>query len=222
MANWLQYCIKAIAGEGKTIVSESNKLWLADSLSNQQQIDEGELELMTGEEKDRMIKARVNQSFFRSTILASYNKCCVTGKSNSELLIASHIVAWARDRKDRLNPRNGILINALHDKAFEYGYITICIANKILVYDELLRSKDSANEGYFKRIHNQDLFYLQGFYPILSLLNTITKKGLGISRPDAKWFAQMHCGGFEGEVKCRLGCGFGYSRNSLDYDRSYN
>lgn len=32
---------------------------------------------------------------------------------------------WGIDEKNRLNPRNGIAINALHDKAFEAGFITI-------------------------------------------------------------------------------------------------
>jgi putative restriction endonuclease len=139
--------------------------------ANQQQIDEDEFEMKTGEEKERMIMARVNQSFFRSTLLASYNnKCCVTGISKTELLIASHIVPWARDGKNRLNPRNGILINALHDKAFEYGYITISKDYKILVCDELLREKDSSGERYLKHIHNKDLILPSRFLPDLEFI----------------------------------------------------
>lgn len=46
-----------------------------------------------GKEKEAIIKARVNQNFFRSTILSSYNlKCCITGLSISDFLVASHIV----------------------------------------------------------------------------------------------------------------------------------
>ena len=37
-----------------------------------------------GKEKETTIKARVNQNYFRSTILSSYNsKCCITGLINS-------------------------------------------------------------------------------------------------------------------------------------------
>ena len=46
-----------------------------------------------GLEKQRLVKTRVNQSIFRTIILATYNnKCCITGISNPELLIASHII----------------------------------------------------------------------------------------------------------------------------------
>jgi len=32
---------------------------------------------------------------------------------------ASHIVPWAEDERNRLNPRNGLCLNALHDRAFD-------------------------------------------------------------------------------------------------------
>jgi len=79
-----------------------------------------------GKERERLVKVRVNQSFFRSSILASYNgTCCITGLNRPELLIASHIMPWAKDEKNRLNPSNGLCLNPLHDKAFEVGLIAI-------------------------------------------------------------------------------------------------
>ncbi len=79
-----------------------------------------------GLEKQRLVKTRVNQSIFRTIILATYNnKCCITGISNPELLIASHIIPWSKDERNRMNPMNGLSLNALHDKAFEVGLITI-------------------------------------------------------------------------------------------------
>jgi predicted restriction endonuclease len=63
---------------------------------------------------------RVNQSFFRSRILSAYNfRCCVTGLTVQPLLTASHIIPWAEDEKNRLNPKNGLCLNALHDRAFD-------------------------------------------------------------------------------------------------------
>ena len=41
------------------------------------------------------------------------------------LLVASHIVPWRHDSANRVNPRNGLLLSALHDKAFDSGFITI-------------------------------------------------------------------------------------------------
>lgn len=127
---------------------------------------EEEQELKIGKEKERVVKTRVNQSFFRSTLLASYNnKCCVTGITNTDFLIASHIVPWSVDSHNRLNPRNGILINALHDKAFEYGYITITTDYKVIVCNELLKAKGDTYNEYFKKIHNQDIILPSRFLP---------------------------------------------------------
>lgn len=73
-----------------------------------------------GKEREAVVKLRVNQSFFRSRILSAYNfRCCVTGLTVQPLLTASHIVPWAEDKKNRLNPRNGLCLNALHDRAFD-------------------------------------------------------------------------------------------------------
>jgi putative restriction endonuclease len=59
-------------------------------------------------------------------ILAAYDRrCCVTGLANVELLVASHIVPWALNKDARVNPRNGLCLNALHDRAFDRGLMTI-------------------------------------------------------------------------------------------------
>lgn len=73
-----------------------------------------------GIEREAMVRIRVNQSFFRSRILSAYNfRCCVTGLTIRPLLTASHIIPWAEDEKNRLNPRNGLCLNPLHDRAFD-------------------------------------------------------------------------------------------------------
>lgn len=79
-----------------------------------------------GKTRETIVKTRVNQNFFRKMILTSYNNaCCITGLAIPELLVSSHIVSWANDTKNRMNPRNGLCLNALHDKAFDAGLITI-------------------------------------------------------------------------------------------------
>lgn len=40
------------------------------------------------------------------------------------LLVASHIIPWSKSEEHCLDPRNGIALNALHDKAFDRGLIT--------------------------------------------------------------------------------------------------
>ncbi len=73
-----------------------------------------------GIERDAVVRIRVNQSFFRRRILSAFDfRCCVTGLAERALLTASHIVPWSVDEKNRLNPKNGLCLNALHDRAFD-------------------------------------------------------------------------------------------------------
>ena len=71
-------------------------------------------------------KTRIGQNFFRKAVLSAYNyRCCITGLSIPKLLVASHIVPWRVDSANRLNPRNGLALSVLHDKAFDIGMLTI-------------------------------------------------------------------------------------------------
>lgn len=73
----------------------------------------------------RLTKTRQNQSFFREMVLTSYDsKCALSGIAEAQLLNASHIVPWRVDPTARTNPRNGIRLNALHDRAFDRGLIS--------------------------------------------------------------------------------------------------
>tara|TARA_R110002096_G_scaffold26518_1_gene81728 strand:- start:122 stop:904 length:783 start_codon:yes stop_codon:yes gene_type:complete len=79
-----------------------------------------------GIERDAIVRLRVNQSFFRRRVLSAYdNRCCITGLAVPALLNASHIVPWATDAKNRLNPRNGLCLNTLHDRAFDRGLLWV-------------------------------------------------------------------------------------------------
>lgn len=77
-------------------------------------------------ERQGVATQRVGQTFFRDTLLSAYNyKCCISGLAVEPLLVASHIKPWKDDTKNRLNPRNGLLLSVLHDKAFDRGLITL-------------------------------------------------------------------------------------------------
>lgn len=79
-----------------------------------------------GKTKEQLVQIRVNQNFFRKMVLSSYNyQCCISGLPIKELLVASHIVPWSVDTQNRLNPRNGLCLNALLDKAFDVGLISL-------------------------------------------------------------------------------------------------
>ena len=79
-----------------------------------------------GKEMLRAVKTRVNQDFFREMILAEYAvQCCVTGLNVPGVLRASHIVGWAEDEKNRLNPTNGLCLSATYDAAFDRHLISL-------------------------------------------------------------------------------------------------
>ena len=93
-----------------------------------------------GKERQRIVRTRVNQHFFRATVLAAYGyRCCITGLAVPELLNASHITPWSLDSQNRVNPRNGLCLNVLHDRAFDRGLMTIGSDWKVR-FDDSLRS----------------------------------------------------------------------------------
>lgn len=78
-----------------------------------------------GEVKLRQVRTRVNQNVFRQIVLSNYDeKCALTGIDIPELLVASHIIPWAKNVQERLNPENGICLSSLFDKAFDQGFIS--------------------------------------------------------------------------------------------------
>lgn len=80
----------------------------------------------TGHERLATRAQRVGQNLFRDAVLSAYNgRCCITGLAVPKLLIASHIVPWHAEPRQRLNPANGLCLSALHDRAFDSGLITI-------------------------------------------------------------------------------------------------
>ncbi|WP_228479068.1 HNH endonuclease [Flavobacterium soyangense] len=123
--------------------------------------------LPIGRERETIIKARVNQSFFRSTILSSYNlKCCITGLSIPDFLIASHIVPWAKDEKIRLNSHNGLCLNSIHDKAFDKGFLTITADYKIKVSKYLNEyKKENVVTDFFLNYENHQIILPDKFLP---------------------------------------------------------
>lgn len=95
----------------------------------------------TGETRRVLTEQRVKQNFFRRAVLASYRgRCCMSGLSDSRLLVASHIVPWSKDKSNRLNPSNGLCLSALHDKAFDKGLITLTDDYKVVVSDQILKA----------------------------------------------------------------------------------
>ena len=126
-----------------------------------------------GKEREATVKARVNQNFFRSTILSSYNfKCCITGLSIPDLLVASHIKPWSKDTVNRTNPHNGLCLNSIHDKAFDRGFITVTPDFKVKVSNYFNEySEDKSVNEFFLKFNNQGIFKPERFVPTQDFLD---------------------------------------------------
>jgi putative restriction endonuclease len=120
-----------------------------------------------GKERDAIVKIRVNQSFFRKTVLAAYDfKCCITGLAIPELLNASHIIPWSKDEENRVNPRNGLCLNAIHDRAFDRGLLTITPEYVVKISDYVKRNKTSeATQDFLVRYEGLKIKSPTRFFP---------------------------------------------------------
>ena len=87
---------------------------------------------------------RVNQSYFRNSLLQNYHgTCCITGMQIPKLLIASHIKPWkASTPNEKTAASNGLLLNAFHDRAFDQGLISIDDDYRIMVNHDKVRHSD--------------------------------------------------------------------------------
>jgi putative restriction endonuclease len=89
-------------------------------------------------EVTRPTKQRRGQDYFREIVLNNYgNRCGITGLPIRELLIASHILPWSSNEGQRLDVRNGICLNRLHDAAFDQGLISFDDDLRLLVSNRL-------------------------------------------------------------------------------------
>lgn len=133
-----------------------------------------DIEDLRGETKIREIKTRVNQNVFRQIVIANYSgKCAITGINAPELLIASHIIPWAVNEKERLNPTNGLCLNVLHDKAFDCGLIAISPDDYSLKISPVLKSKaiSPVIESNFIAFENKSIILPDKFLPSKEFLD---------------------------------------------------
>jgi putative restriction endonuclease len=120
-----------------------------------------------GETREAIVQVRKNQHIFRKAILNSYGSaCCITGINNEKLLVASHIVPWAQDVQNRLNPLNGLCLSALHDRAYDQGLITVLPDYTVRVGPAL--HKEAGNSflsDALLRFHGQGITLPGRFHP---------------------------------------------------------
>ena len=115
-SDWERFAIESELAVAEVEAREARK----------QETAEDDVSGRVGEDRITETITRVGQNFFRATVLSAYNgRCCITGLSLPALLVASHIVPWSHDSANRVNPKNGLLLSVLHDKAFDSGLITL-------------------------------------------------------------------------------------------------
>lgn len=122
---------------------------------------------LKGLTRETVIKQRINQNVFRNMILNNYDfRCAITGINLPELLIASHIIPWAENEENRLNPENGICLSPLYDKAFDKGFIGISPEYRVLISKDL---KEHSNSEFYHQhfgiIENKEIILPEEHIP---------------------------------------------------------
>lgn len=125
----------------------------------------------TGETRQVITTQRIKQHFFRRAVLSSYRgRCCMSGLSETKLLIASHIVPWSKDKANRLNPSNGLCLTAIHDRAFDKGFISLTSDFKIIVSNILKRSNDAFIRDVILPLDGKSIEMPQKFSPDVAFI----------------------------------------------------
>ena len=125
-----------------------------------------------GEDVVYETKRRRGQEYFRRMVLENYgNKCCVTGLDVPEILLASHIVEWAKDKANRLNPENGLCLSATYDAAFDKHLISFDDDYRMIVSKHIkdYYSNDVTRE-YFDKFEGKQIALPSLYLPSKILL----------------------------------------------------
>jgi putative restriction endonuclease len=116
--------------------------------------------------KKAVTTVRLYQEFFRRAVLSSYQeRCCVCGLDLSELLVASHIIPWASNEKERVNPQNGLCLCAGHDRAFDRGIFSINQGMKIVLSRRARESRSPAIREALLKYESHELIMPRRFPP---------------------------------------------------------
>lgn len=133
-------------------------------------------------ESNAEVHQRIGQNIFRSVLLEIYRgQCCVCGLNITELLRASHILPWAENKQNRLNPENGLCLSATYDAAFDKYLISFDDDYRMIVspYIQEFYTNNAANE-YFKRFEGKQLTLPYKFSPNKEFLNKHREKLIGL------------------------------------------
>lgn len=167
---WNEYC-----NDWEKLAYDSEEILARLSKTTIQEINGIDIsKIPEGEERERLTRQRINQSFFRAAVLSSYNnKCCITNLTCTELLEACHIIDWSKDVKNRLNPSNGICLNVLFHKAYDKNYIGISPDYVVFISEKLFDDKIAQENvmQFFQKYHKTKIQLPDKFLPNRELLD---------------------------------------------------
>ena len=131
-----------------------------------------DIQRLKGEDRFREVKTRVNQNVFRQIVTANYlGRCAVSGIDISDFLVASHIVPWSKNEKERLNPENGICLSSLYDKAYDKGYIGINERYEVILSTAIKKKeKEPYYKPWFAPLSSMKINLPQKYFPAKSFL----------------------------------------------------
>lgn len=118
--------------------------------------------------RESLIQARLGQGKFRADLIKRWDgKCALTGLQNINLMVASHIDAWALcNNEERLDVNNGLLLASHIDRLFDQGLISFSDSGQLQISQKLnpedgyilgldrythLRALTPANLGYLAK-----------------------------------------------------------------------
>ena len=122
-------------------------------------------------EREYLRRQRLYQNRLREYLLARDGGCVVTGITEKELLVASHIVQWGSDEANRLDTDNLLLLSAAFDKAFDAHLISFDddgkivksnrvgwdVLNKLGIYADAKIPPPNENQKKFLKRHRAEL-----------------------------------------------------------------
>lgn len=135
--------------EAQRLIAESGCMDV-DSVHRYYDVD-GELfmDIPEGQDRDAIIRTRVNQGMFRRRVLyCADDRCCVTGINEPRLLVASHIKPWCECTPlEKTDVHNALCLNRLHDGLFDRFMMTIDDGGHIIYAPNL---EDAIGEDFYE------------------------------------------------------------------------
>lgn len=152
------------------ISSAADKLGVVEGVSAE--VTEEELPLSVDTTRTAEVEIRRKQYIFRRMVLSSYSgTCCISGLSEPRLLIASHIKPWNKSNENRLNPKNGLCLSVLHDKAYDRGLLTVLPDYTIAISPEISKLRnDKFIQETLISCHGNRIILPEKFLPAPELL----------------------------------------------------